>query len=377
MKTIVVEALSALQGGGQTYIKNLCAHYSNYPDTQVYLLVPHGLAKGIPDTDGISVVVPEFATKGVLHRFVWNKVCLPRFLRRVNANVLYCTGGSIATRHVGTCRLVVAFRNMLPFMPSERKRFPLGYIRIRLWLLRMIQGSSFQDADLVVYISNFAKSIIEQSIPKITGQSVVIPHGISDFFLMPQLPPQNINLPDGYVLYVSILDFYKAQVEVVVAWAKLREKRKTNEKLLLIGPEYPPYGNKVRQTIAQYGLQDEVLLLGSVPYNDLPAYYQHAKVNIFASSCENCPNILLEMLAAGRPVLCSNYLPMPEFGGDAVEYFNPYKPDELAFSLQSVLDDHAKIQTMGKLARQRAEKYSWKVSAARTWDVLHNLAMVA
>lgn len=369
-----MEALSALQGGGQTYLKNLFIHYPMYSDTRVIALVPVGFDKELPVSDSIVVHTSAFASRGVAHRILWNKFVLPRLLRKLKADVLYSTGGSLATRAVGNCRTAVAFRNMLPFSSSERKRFPFGYMRIRLWLLQYIQGVSFRNADLVIFISIFAKSVIDLTLNRRRGQSVVIPHGLSEHFFKPQSRPVNSRLPQEYVLYVSILDVYKAQVEVVRAWAELRARRITSEKLLLIGPEYPPYGDEVRKAIVELELEKEVLIWGQVPYAELPAYYQHAKVNIFASSCENCPNILLEALAGGRPVLCSDYQPMPEFGADAVTYFDPYNPKQLADALEATLDDHIQMADMGQRALQRAGDFNWEVSARRTWDALFALA---
>ena len=87
-----------------------------------------------------------------------------------------------------------------------------------------------------------------------------------------------------------------------------------NVKLLLAGHASPHYFKKVKQTIEEYGLMDDVIYLGSINHEDLPDYYKGAKINIFASTCENCPNILLEAMSSGRPVFCSTHMPMPEFG---------------------------------------------------------------
>jgi len=102
----------------------------------------------------------------------------------------------------------------------------------------------------------------------------------------------------------------------------------------------------------------------------MPAVYQHALLNIFASQCENCPNILLEALAAGRPVVVSNRPPMPEFAGDAAVYFDPQSPNELADVLASVLDDSAAMADLSAKAEKRAFLYDWKSTAMATWKAI-------
>ena len=111
-----------------------------------------------------------------------------------------------------------------------------------------------------------------------------------------------------------------------------------------------------------------------MPYDTLPAVYHGAVANIFASSCENCPNILLEALAAGRPVLCSDYQPMPEFAGDAALYFDPYNPQSLATRLCEVLDDPRLSAELGRRSRERSAEFQWKQSAEATWQALSDLA---
>jgi len=377
LKTIVIEALSALQGGGQTYLKNFLHFYPAYPNARVVALVPARFRDELEVNPLIEFRAPRFASRSLLHRAIWNHSTLPRLLRRLNADVLYCPGGFLATHDVGQCRTAVAFRNMLPFSPEERARYPLGYVRTRLWLLKHVQSSSFRDADLVIFISRYAKSIIDLSAGARRGKSVVISHGLNDHFRTLQPRPQDPRLPQDYVLYVSIMTPYKAQVEVIKAWGLLRSRRGVREKLVLIGPEYGPYASRVRETIGELRLTEDVVILGDVLYAELPGYYQHATLNLFASSCENCPNILLEALAGGRPVLCSDYQPMPEFGGDDVQYFDPYNPEQLAVLLERNLDDVAGMSEWGRRAALRADAFQWTTAARQTWDALYSMASEA
>lgn len=369
MKTIVVDGLSALQGGGQTYLLNLFrffpAEFSR--KVRVIALIPYGV-HSLRVGSEIHYVESRWASSSLLGRLLWCRFVLPRRMRAWNADLLYCPGGFISA--FGEWQTAVAFRSMLPFSPEERRRHSLGYIRFRLALLRWIQASSFKKADLVVFISQFAESVIDILVGARRGQSVVIPHGIGAMFRAAEGVSSGLGLPHKYVAYVSILDAYKAQMDVVRAWGLLRKLRLTEEKLLLVGGATRAYGSKVRQLIAELGLQDEVLLLGNIAYELLPQVYRGAIVNLFASSCENCPNILLEALSAGRAVLCSDYQPMPEFGGNAALYFDPYDPERLAQLLKEMLDDPAKRETYGALSLKRAESFQWEVSAARTWVAL-------
>jgi glycosyltransferase involved in cell wall biosynthesis len=373
-KTVFIDALSALQGGGQTYLINLFKFIppSVKTDCRIVALLPHGSESIFQFGSDIEVVSFAFASRGSMFRLIWSELFMPALLKQMKVDVLYCPGGFVSA--FGPWKTAVAFRNMLPFSLEDRRRYPLGYMRTRLAILRWVQARSFKRADLVIFISLFAKSVIDVVVGPRAGVSRVIPHGISDRFRARSSKPKGFDLPDRYVCYVSILNVYKAQIEVVRAWHLLRSRKQVNEKLLLVGPSNDQYGIKVAKLIEELNLQDEVRIVGNVPYDELPGLYQGAVINLFASSCENCPNILLEALSAGRPVLSSDYQPMPEFAADAALYFNPYSPGKLAAQLERLLDDPALQQSMGRRAAERSEKFQWEEAARTTWLALRDLA---
>ena len=373
---VLIDALSARQGGGQTYLLNLLNYLPTDIPLQIFLLASKRLALYRPDPR-IRRLQIFWPTENPFLRVIWQRIALPQALRNLNVDVFFCPGGVISTKIPANCLTVTMFRNMLPFDQWQRVRYPFGYMRIRNWLLEISMLRSMTTADLVIFISNYARRVIESSAPGSIKQSVVIPHGVGGEFRRNGGP---LSRPDwlshnNYLLYVSTVDIYKAQLEVVRAYAMLRQLRpSTQEKLLLVGPvNNSAYAKHLQLEIERSGLTNWVLMCGSVPYRDLPALYQNALVNIFASESENCPNILLESLAAGRPVLCSSLPPMPEFGGDAPLYFNPRVPEELARKLVSVLDNPARLETLGKRAAYRALEYDWRESADRTWTAIYNL----
>lgn len=378
MKTILLEALSALEGGGQTYLLNL---FKNIPDHwrgsfKIFVLVSPQFAGQIPHHSCLEVIAPSFPSKSIINRFLWLHFELPNLVNRLKPDVLFCPGGFLLNNTPNRIyKTALTFQNMLPFDLESRKQYPLGYFRFRMWLLKRLMGRSLRGADLTIFISEWSKQLLDDLIGARKGMSVVVNHGFNDLFRCPSnITPDNLR-GMKYVLYVSKLDCYKAQLEVVEAWHKVVKKRPTPEKLLLVGSEFKPYGDRVRALIKKLGLTDSIEIVGPVAHDELPAYYQNAQINLFASSCEIGGSfILLEALAAGRPVLCSNYPPMPEFGGAAVEYFDPYKPDELANLLLKYLDDGELCASMGKKAFEHSFKYDWKESAAKTWNALAELA---
>ncbi len=373
---VVIDALSARSGGGETYLRNLLARWHGNGYGEIYVLTSD--SSSLPTGNGkVKQIRVRWHVENPILRAIWVRLSLRRLLHRLQAQVFFSPGGVLLAQPPQGCKTVTMFRNMLPFDVTQRKRFPLGLERLRLWILKRVLLRSMMRADLVIFISEFGRKVIEAQSRGRLKRTMVIAHGVSRSFRAATEDARTApdKSPDGgYFLYVSPLAPYKAQIEVIRGYALIKQRRSTKEKLLLAGWDLPAYAAKVRQEISKLGLKDDVLLLGPVPHNDLPSLYQHAVVNIFASECENCPNILLEALAAGRPVVCSNRPPMPEFGGSAAMYFSPSSPEDLAEKLLWLLNHPDLQDDFGSRARERSLLFDWRKTADLTWRTIADLA---
>jgi glycosyltransferase involved in cell wall biosynthesis len=373
--TIAVNALSALQGGGQVYISNLLRYADKFPEIKVYIFASPQLAP-LYDFHGVEIIPCSSSTKDVVVRTLWEKFRLPHLLRKLKADIVFCPGGTINFTPPADCLTAVTFQNMLIFDNRTRRRYSSPYVRFRLALLEKISRSTFEKANLVIFISEHGKKVVDEKVPDRKGLSIVIPHGVEERFLScrDKNIPRLKQLPDGqYLLYVSYLDVIKAQIEVVHAYNTLCQKRYTTEKLLLVGTNHNAYSKLLKKEIEQLGLQDKVILTGPIPHSDMPSVYHHAKAHIFASRCENCPNIVLESLGSGRPLFLSGRAPMPELAGDAAVYFEPNNPDELAGLLLQNLDKQQWMKEMGEKAFERSSLYSWEKTAKETFNAFKDL----
>lgn len=375
---VLVNGFSALEGGVQTYLINLFENFPEKVEIEAFVLCPDSLP--LPVDRGIKRLQVRWPVRNPFVRWAWEKIYLPKLFRELRPDIFFCPGGVIGTDVPMSCKTVTMFRNMLPFDLVHRRMYPLGYMRLRHWLLEKVLMGSMLRSDLVIFISNYARELIEQRSSGRLKKTAIIPHGISSKFR--DLVTRNGNrahwLPkEEYLLYVSRIDFYKAQVEVVQAFAMLRQKGHTRLKLVLAGPEAPDYARKVRREISKLALESDVVMLGAIPYTEMPYLYQNAIINIFASHCENCPNILLEALASGRPVVTSREPPMPEFAADAALYFDPANPVELSECLARLLSDQKSMRTLANKAIERSRAYNWVETASATWSAIAKLAEIA
>jgi glycosyltransferase involved in cell wall biosynthesis len=143
----------------------------------------------------------------------------------------------------------------------------------------------------------------------------------------------------------------------------------------LIGPAYTPALARLQETLARLDPEGSwVRYHGAIPFEALHQHYADADAGLFASSCENMPNILLETMASGLPVACSNRGPMPEVLGDDGVYFDPEQPRDIARALHELLDSPQLRTELAHASYERAQQFSWQRCADETFGFLAAVA---
>lgn len=364
---VLIEAFSARLGGGQTYLINLLERLPEDPSLQVYIYAPSSLA--LPSRPNLFRRSTSWPVTNPILRVFWQAFILPWILWRDDVDVLFCPGGIVMTPTPPSCRVVTMFRNMIPFDMRVRKGVTSYQHRLRNWLLYHIMLNSMRRANLTIFISQYCRALLERLTPIKNAETIY--HGISPLFCggAALAPPLGLQA-HGYLLYVSRFDVYKHHRQLVCAYASLPNALRMKFPLVLVGEADSEEADNVRKLVAELQLDGQVRIEGGIAYGTLPRYYRNAAVNLFMSSCENCPNILLEAMGGGRPIVCSNVDPMPEFAGDAAVFVNPLSSESIALGLRSVLESEAIQNDLVERVKARASLYDWNETAKRTWAVL-------
>ena len=108
---------------------------------------------------------------------------------------------------------------------------------------------------------------------------------------------------------------------------------------------------------------------------DLVELYAACDLFVFPSFYEGFGLPILEAMACGRAVACSNCTAMPEVAGDAAQYFDPRSPEDMAFAMASLLTDTDKRRRFERAGVERARGFSWARTARMTLDVYRTAAL--
>jgi glycosyltransferase involved in cell wall biosynthesis len=179
-------------------------------------------------------------------------------------------------------------------------------------------------------------------------------------------------LPDDYILHVGTLQPRKNLVRLIDAIQIANLQLPTSPvQLLLVGKP----GWLASPILAKaHASPDTVRLLHYVPDADLAGLYSGARALAFPSLYEGFGFPVLEAMACGTPVICSNTASLPELAGDAALLVDPTDTSALASAIVRVLSDSALRAALIAKGLAQVRQFSWARTARETLEVLERAA---
>ena len=330
------------------------------------------LLSALPTVPWLIKHAPHELDGSLLRQLWWERFTLPGELRKFDCSILLnVDAGSI-------CRFrpaVTMSRDMLSYEPGEMERYGLSKSRLRLIALRHVQNAAMRSADGAVFLTHYAADIIQKSCGPLPNVAYV-PHGVGAEFRAVENVRNWPSVGDRAIrcLYISNALPYKHQWHVVKAVAKLRE-RGLNLHLELVGGGEGWAQKRLESQILESDPQRVFVTQHEfVPQHILPEFLSKADLFVFASSCENMPNTLVEAMAAGLPIACSNRGPMPEVLEDGGTYFDPESPESIASAIADLIENPDKRWKLALRAKELSHQYSWVRCANETFSFISDVA---
>jgi glycosyltransferase involved in cell wall biosynthesis len=175
--------------------------------------------------------------------------------------------------------------------------------------------------------------------------------------------------PGAYLFFPAHTWHHKNHRAAIDALRVLRDRHGMNRTLVCTGGarEAQP---AIEAQIVKSGMVGRVRFLGYCPERDLPALYRGAACLLFPSLFEGFGMPVLEAMASGCPVVCSNTTSLPEIAGEAALLVDPSDPEAIATAVHRVLTDPDLRAALIARGLRRAATFSWQRHTLETIAVL-------
>jgi glycosyltransferase involved in cell wall biosynthesis len=256
------------------------------------------------------------------------------------------------------------------------KLFPQHQKRLNYWYLNATMPLYCRRTDAIITVSQHSKRDIVQHYGLDPAKIVVIHEAAAPGFA--PAPPATVeearrrySLPDEFLIHVGTIEPRKNLTRLVEALQVLRDAG-LKIPLLVVGGKGWLYDDFFRR-LEQLEARDVIYFPGYVPAADLPLLYGAATLAVMPSVYEGAGLPVVEAMACGTPVVCSNASSLPEMGGDAACYFDPYDVEKIAEALRLVWTDADLRTDMRQRGLVQAASFSWDQAAVETLAVYERL----
>jgi len=214
-------------------------------------------------------------------------------------------------------------------------------------------------ADSVLTVSEFSKhTIIENH--GIRPDKIYVAYHSADESMF--VPPQSdvlehLHLPDRFVFYPATHWLHKNHDALLRALLHLRSAYGCKIHCVFTGQE-TDNGYPLKDKIAEYGINDQVRLLGYVTNEEIRALFHRATMLCFPSLYEGFGLPLVDAMAAGCPITCSNAASIPEVVNDAALIFDPNNHEDVADKIYTLWNNRKLCEELVAKGRKRVNKFA-------------------
>jgi glycosyltransferase involved in cell wall biosynthesis len=291
-------------------------------------------------------------------RILWEQTSFARQLRQMKPGLLHGMAYAVPVGWPGPSVVTVYDLSFLlfpkAFKPANRIYLAATTRATARRARRVLTISEHARRD-IVRLLNVPEECVDVTYPAVEARYRRLPEDEVEAFRSAR------GLPDAFVFTLGTLEPRKNLVGLLRAYAQLSKPRPP----LYVAGGSGWHVSPIFDTVRQLQIADEVRFLGFVPEDELPLWYNSARLFAFPSLYEGFGLPVLEAMACGAPVVTSTAASLPEVGGTAALLAPPQDTDRIAQQMARVLDDSQLRTELRAAGRIQASRFSWRAMTDR------------
>lgn len=243
--------------------------------------------------------------------------------------------------------------------------------------LRKITQSAITKAKKIIAVSKATKQDLINIYQLPPEKIKVIYGGYNPFFKVQNQKAvgkikKKYHLEKDYFLFVGALKKTKNVPKIVSAFAEFLKKSKKDFFLVLAGSDFW-LDDEIEETIRYYSLNNRVVFLGYLPFDDLPGLYAGAQALVSPSLYEGFGMTFLEAMVCGCPVIGGDNSAVREVVGKAGVLVNPRHKEAITEAMIELVKSKKVRTNLIKKGFKRIKKFSWRKTAQEFLKVIEKI----
>lgn len=350
-------------GGMEVYARELIeALAAAAPDVRFTAFINReaAAASGGPWKEAIEAVTVPVKARNRIEWVRGEQTLLPRLAARAGVQLVHSLASTAPAW--GRFRRVVTVHDLI------YARFPDAHAGIRDRGMRVLVPLAVRRSQRVIAISQSTRADLIELLGTPAQKIDVVPHGLGATRRAAPASEaavrQRLALDDRRVaLSLSAKRPHKNLVRLIGALARIPAERRP----VLVLPGYPTWHEaQLHERVAALGLERDVRLAGWLSAEQLEGLWEVAELFVYPSLYEGFGLPVLEAMARGVPVACSNTSSLPEVAADAALLFDPLDEGAIAASIETLLAQPSERERLQAAGRLRAQQFTWKRAAQGT-----------
>jgi glycosyltransferase involved in cell wall biosynthesis len=324
------------------YTRFIINALSNIDENEVVLYTPqisdHPEANAFKRKFKDQIILPKGIYSKGIFKSIWRSTKIYHRAENQKADIFHGLSNELPSGRSSTVKRVVTIHDLI-FL-----RYPHFYPFIDRHIYKRKFKKACETADSIIAVSEQTKRDIVKFLNVPEGKITVIYQGVHDNYNIDISTNRMMHLTEQYglhkpyLVYVGSIEERKNAVQMVKAFAHMKQQAKDNTELLIIGKQ-TVYQAAVEQEIKRVGLLNEVKVLNNVPFSDLPFLYKGAVATVYPSTFEGFGIPVLESLTMGTPVITGIGSALQEAGGKHAVYVDPENLNDFSFKMAQMISD--------------------------------------
>ena len=310
--------------------------------------------------DGADSIEVHAATGSVWKRILWQQTTLPKLLKTLQADVFHAFAYTAPLRC--PCPYVLNVHDIIALEHPELCS------TLNRWHIRLLLPPSARRAARIIVSTRHVAERVHEVLQIPMKRIDVVPLGV-DFqrFSRPLSLPVNFGIDRPYILFVSNIEPKKDLNTLLDAYNACANDLQAD---LVVAGRAAWKCEAVVERLRHWNGAGRVKWLDYVPDDVLPALYQHAKLFVMPSICEGFGMPVLESMAAGTPVLHSDYPALKEAAGGCGKEFAVGNAQSLAETIKRLWQSPQTLQEMVSAGKEYARRQTWRKWGEKAANVL-------